>query len=150
MLILDGGMNFWKSKIASKKLSTAEYSLHNIDKLLSGDRTNWKIVDTTKNTNIAKQLSNIISIDDKKLLHNPDSLVKSLANSNALIPNILLVLNETHDKQQIFKLWQSKFNMNIYVIDANKMSIAVSELYQKQKSISFTKRLDGKKVTCLK
>ncbi len=146
--ILDGGMNFWKSKITSKKLSTNEYSLNNIDKLLSGDRTNWKIVDTTKNLNITKHLSNIISIDDKEVLYNPDSLVKSLTNNNKLIPNILLVLNATHNKQQVFNLWQSKFNMNIYLISADKMSIAVSEPYQQQKFISSRKRIDGKKITC--
>ncbi|MCF6288836.1 MAG: hypothetical protein L3J53_06330 [Proteobacteria bacterium] len=85
--ILDGGMNFWKSKIKSKKLSNLEYSLVHTDHLLSGDSTNWKIINTAKNLNLTGQFSNTGAVEGAA---NPFSTIerKDIGVSLTVTPHI--------------------------------------------------------------
>jgi hypothetical protein len=147
LLILDGGINYWKTNIESKTRNVDEYQLSNIDKLINGDMTRWKIIDTSNNKKIAKKYPTVINVSDEQSINKPNALVKT--NQNKLIDNVLLVLTEKYNTKKLINLWQGKLKANVFVIDATKMTVAMNQYYYKQKQSSYKKRTDGAQLSCL-
>ena len=147
LLILDGGIDFWKTNIESKRRDSYEYQLNNIDILISGDVTNWKIIDTSNNEKISEKYPAVIKILDNQAIYKPNVLVKT--NQNKLIGNVLLVLTEKYNTKRIINLWQDSLKANVFVIDATKMMVLVNQYAHKQKQVSYKKRTDGAQLSCL-
>jgi len=147
LLILDGGISYWKTNIESKRRDADEYQLSNIDKLINGDITRWKIIDTSNNEKIAKKYPAVINVSDRQSINKPSALVKT--NQNKLIDNVLLVLTEKYNTKKLINLWQDKLKANVFVIDATKMTVAMNQYYYKQKQSSYKKRTDGAQLSCL-
>ncbi|MCF6288624.1 MAG: rhodanese-like domain-containing protein [Proteobacteria bacterium] len=146
--ILDGGVNYWKSKIESRQLKYNDYYLENLTRLINGDNSKWTIVDVTNNDELVKYFPNVVSLNQEKMIYQPNSFIKSIANNKDLIENILLVLPEPAKSKEIVQIWQSKFKANVYVINANKMSIALNRYKNNQKLTGFKKRTDGARLAC--
>jgi len=146
--ILDGGIDFWKSKIAGLRPSLDEYNISSLDVLLKEDNSNWIIIDSTKNPKLNKYFNHILSIDNDKLM-NPVAFSNSLFANGQMINNILLVLNKNNDFERLHNLWTESLGHNIYMIEVGKLLVATNSLIKKQRAVTYKKRADGAKMTCL-
>ncbi|VAW36282.1 hypothetical protein MNBD_GAMMA01-1485 [hydrothermal vent metagenome] len=148
VVILDGGLNFWKSKIKLKQLHPNDYHLADLTKLINGDISRWKIIDTSDNDKMTKYFPNVINLDAAKITNKPLTLTKSKLSNKKLIENILLVLPSHANSKEIINSWQSH-HANVYTINTDKMSIALHQYDSKQKLISYKKRTDEAQLACL-
>ncbi len=146
--ILDGGVQFWKSKIDHKAQYMADIRLNQLSTIFNNGVADWQVIDATSNAMLKDIVSNVIQPSEIAAFYSPSSFKNSIKTENQMIPNVLLVLPVDSDQVLLTQLWQKDLMANVFVIDDDQLTINVSQIKRKQKKLSYKTRTDGAKLSC--